>query len=622
MRYTCFSWNSLLEKEFSSKIRLTVSNERKLNLARKTIQYSHSTCIALVVFCMFFTLLPNAYSAMLYRTYVVKYDRGWDILCDAYIVQKNDWVYKIFRQKGEISADDFQEFLRIFERLNPHIRDVDRIRPYQNILIPLKKLEPGTLPGQSSGVVTIPFVSISKVAEYIESYSETYAVQKGDSVSRLVAARFGKFGTRSYREGLALFRALNPDVVNLDLIYTGQNLILPDPAMRNEPWYPSLFDEWGNIKGDPPPIEPDNAAPTESVDTVAAKELTSPLSQTASLLDAKLLNRGTYFFPTASGTDFELDLSQYPVIEMEDGRRVVFTSGSDKLGADADLLKNRWKKVEIVALKDETSVEQILDTVFNSESRQRKKENELSLSDYGLGITVKAQWISAKPADNEGKTRYICITMIENSRQQTPGLITRYLDELGVIIRDVVKGDPTSAAVGDAENQLAVRPDVAALAPADRKVYVKGLIEALGYAYSENISVTFPYAGLQVEAVSNLVTTGRGNDFLIDFGELYGDAAKEIKKTGLGMVHITRQDSLDDITTNILNALGVSYAVDPLYTVAARPAEFNTILKIPGYLLSRPDDKDILLSAVPLHNRMLRFLNGRDVRVILTGIMQ
>jgi hypothetical protein len=519
-----------LEKEFSSQMRRTVSNERKLNLARKTKQYSRSTCIVLVAFCMLFTLLPNAYSALLYRTYVVKYDRGWDILCDAYIVQKNDWIYKIFRQKGEISADDFQEFLRIFERLNPHIRDVDRIRPHQNILIPLKKLEPGTLPGQSSGVVTIPFVSISKVAEYIESYSKTYAVQKGDSVSRLVASRFGKFGTRSYREGLALFRALNPDVFNLDLIYTGQNLILPDPAMRNEPWYASLFDEWGNIKGDTAPIEPDSVTPAETADAAPAKAPTSPLSQTASLLDAKLLNRGTYFFPTASDNDFELDLSQYPVIEMEDGRRVVFTSESDRLGADADVLKSRWRNVEIVALKDETSIEPILDAVFDSESWQRNEENELSLSDYGLNITVKAQWISAKPSDNEGKARYICITMIENNRQQTPDLITRYLDELGVIIRDVVKENPTSAAVGDAEVQMALRPEVAALAPADRRVYVKGLIEALGYAYSENISVTFPYAGLQVEAVSNLVTTGSGNDLLIDFGELYGDAAKEIKK--------------------------------------------------------------------------------------------
>ena len=307
---------------------------------------------------------------------------------------------------------------------------------------------------------------------------------------------------------------------------------------------------------------------------------------------------------------------------MEDGRRVVFTAADNPLDTDADVLKKRWKDVEIIPFTDESSTEQILDAVFSSENWQRQNEKERSLSDYGLNITVKAQWISAKPADNEGKIRYICITMIENARQQTPELITRYLDELGIVIRDVLKANPASAKDGPPQNQTFARPEVEALAPADRKKYVKGLVEALGYSYSENIAVTFPYAGIQVEAVSNLVTTGTGHDFLVDFGELYGDAAKEIKKTGLGMVRISREDSLDDITAGILNAVGVNYAVDPLYTAAARPAEFNTILKIPGYLVHRPDEKDLLLSAVPLHNRVLQFLNGRDVRVVLTGIMQ
>ena len=336
---------------------------------------------------MLLLVAPNGFSAVLYRSYVVKYDRGWDILCDPYIVQKNDWVYKIFRQKGEISADDFQDFISIFKRLNPHIRDIDRIRPHQNILIPLKKLEPGTLPGQSTGIVTIPFVSISKFSEYIESYSETYTVKKGDSVSKLIAARFGNLGTRSYREGLNLFRALNPDVINLDLILTGQNLILPDPSMRDEPWYPSLFDEHGNIKGDA-------KAAADKAEAIATREAPpvqpppSPLSQTASLLEANFLNRGTYYFPRASGNDFELDLSQHPVIEMEGGRRVVFTSADEKLGTDADVLKTRWKDVDIITLEDETSTEQVLDAIFRSENRQPPTKSALTLSDVGLSLSL------------------------------------------------------------------------------------------------------------------------------------------------------------------------------------------------------------------------------------------
>ena len=133
----------------------------------------------------------SADSALLYKSYVVRCDKGMDILCDSYVVQKGDWVSKLFRQKGDISHKNFPEFLAIFTRLNPHIRDIDTIRPGQHILIPLKKLKKDSLPGQSSGVVTIPFVTISNLPDNIKHHSTEHIVQKGDFISRLISRGYG-----------------------------------------------------------------------------------------------------------------------------------------------------------------------------------------------------------------------------------------------------------------------------------------------------------------------------------------------------------------------------------------------------------------------------------------------
>ena len=73
----------------------------------------------------------------------------------------------------------------IFQRLNPHVKDIDRIRPGQVVDIPLKKLVQGTLPGQSSGLVTIPFVMINKPREMIQKHARSYTIQRGDTVSKL-----------------------------------------------------------------------------------------------------------------------------------------------------------------------------------------------------------------------------------------------------------------------------------------------------------------------------------------------------------------------------------------------------------------------------------------------------
>ena len=189
-----------------------------------------------------------AASSLVYKNYIIRYDRGWDILCEPYVVKKDDWVLKIFRQKGEISHQDFRDFMGIFQRLNPQIKNIDMIRPGQSIDIPLRKVEHGTFTGQASGVVTIPFVNLTQVSDVIKAHSETYQVRRGDTVSKLIAAKYGAYGSRSYQEGVKLFQAANPQVANLDLIYTGQKVYLPDPEIREQSFYSAMYDAQGNLR--------------------------------------------------------------------------------------------------------------------------------------------------------------------------------------------------------------------------------------------------------------------------------------------------------------------------------------------------------------------------------------
>ncbi len=153
--------------------------------------------------------------SLIHKNYIVRYHRGWDILCEPYVVQNDDSLFKLFHQKGEIAHQDCQGFLDIFRTLNPLIRNAELIRPGQRIDIPLRKMEHGTLPGQASGIITITFVGLSDVSDIVRQYSKIHTVKRGDMVSALVSGKFGRYGSKSYREGIQLFKAANPEVVNL-----------------------------------------------------------------------------------------------------------------------------------------------------------------------------------------------------------------------------------------------------------------------------------------------------------------------------------------------------------------------------------------------------------------------
>jgi hypothetical protein len=146
-----------------------------------------------------------AFGAFFQKEFVVCQDQGNDVLCDAYMVRKDDYVTKLFAQRGEIAYRDFPWFLAIFKRLNPSVKNIDLIYPGQRILVPLRIIPPNSLEGQATGTVTIPLITITNIPQQLQQNSLNYVVQPGDCVSALIAQKFGRYSTQPYKEALEIF---------------------------------------------------------------------------------------------------------------------------------------------------------------------------------------------------------------------------------------------------------------------------------------------------------------------------------------------------------------------------------------------------------------------------------
>ena len=143
----------------------------------------------------------SVFAGVMYqKDYVVKEDLGNRIWCEPYVVQKNDSLTQIFQEKGEIIDESLEEFLQIFKRINPHVSDVETIRPGQQIFIPLKKLRPDRDPEHSSRIITLPMVTISgnKTKPVSEpkplsggtGFTE-YKIKPGDTLTQIFYRHFG-----------------------------------------------------------------------------------------------------------------------------------------------------------------------------------------------------------------------------------------------------------------------------------------------------------------------------------------------------------------------------------------------------------------------------------------------
>jgi len=563
---------------------------------------------------------PAAGSSLVYKNYIVRYDRGWDILCEPYVVKRNDWVLKIFRQKGEIAQKDFRDFLGIFKRLNPHIRDIDMIRPGQSIDIPLRKLEHGSLTGQASGVVTIPFVTLTQVSEVIKTHSQSYEVQRGDTVSKLLADKYGRFGSKSYREGVKLFQAANPQITNLDVIYAGQKVYLPDPSIREQSFYSAMYDAQGNLRetlpsgGAAQPSAPGSPVPAPTAAPAAPKEETSgpksALSEAAATLDGKLRAKGTCYLPRPGAEDFEVDLSRHPMLEFNDGTQLLFTSSDRIMDMTREQFRAVWPKIKTVSVDEQADAEEIIGAVFDAVEGKGTETGEASFETQGVRVVVRAKWV--RP---ETDGRHLCITPISGPDQQTPVAIRRFLEQNGIVLREVLPGG-ASPTLQSEPRRHAVK-NILALTPTGQKDFVQILARALGFAYTPNTSITFPYAGIQVQAYADLLSAGDGHEALVDFGDLYGDAMTAIGQTGLNVVQITAEDGYDAITHKLLAALNLAFEPEPAFLAAPRPAEFNTAITVSGLLYAKSAGRRILLTGAALPSAVTDMLSSKGIDVVV-----
>jgi hypothetical protein len=574
--------------------------------------------VIITVVCMM--TFPCAYAAFFYKSYVIRYDRGWNILCDPYVVKKDDWVFKLFRKKGEISNTDFPEFLRIFKRLNPHIQDIDRIRPGQHIVIPLKKVDQDELSEQSSGVVTIPYLTNVTSPDDAIKHSTDYRVKKGDCVSILISEKYGDYGTPSYQKGEKLFRLMNPQIENLNLIYAGQMVRLPDPKIQTQaPSQTSLDSE--AIHQSPESVHLDSSVAFDekislSSEANIGKEMSnSSLSKVASVLDAKLFNKGNYYLPRPGQKDYKVDLSQTPFIKLEDGKRVFFTTGDENQDPDIQMLKSFWKDVLIVNIAQDDSVEEVFNRVFGKLEGDVIK-HRLSFSDRGVDVEVQGRWIIEKPSKQGEAIRHLCITIIDDLKERTPQSIVRYLDQNNIITKEILIGKHDKAPKSNVSRFNIADKNLDSIDASDHETFVKDLLMVMGYQYSPNQNISFQYAGIQIDATSNLATKSNDDTFYIDFGNFYGDAIDAIKKSGYSIIQVKNTDSLDDIIQKLLGAMNASFIKNPTFLAAKRPADYNTRLTISGFLTDREGTSKVLLTLAPLNHGVIHFLTDNDIRTI------
>lgn len=433
-----------------------------------------------------------------------------------YVVQKGDNLSTIIRRKLGKSSAQSASVRRKVMRLNPQIRDPDRIYPGQRIALPRL----GDAPG-----------------------GPAYVVHKGDTLSQILHDRLG-ITAGEMAKWIGLVRKLNPGLSNPDRIYPGQALLLPR-------------------KGPAPPTPPEPAEKqTETVDAKAFEPTAAELDIVSAVLEragGSLVRSGKYFVPLTETDHLAVDCADIPMAELPDGSRIFLDFGHRIPDGTTELVRARWGNFSVLNDPGAGGIFSALERLFGA-SRDyvfRRHEEALSLG-ATAGLKLRPDWILARRSSDGAERILACICRTPADARPIPGPIARYAEDKGIAILEIDEGSGT---VRDRQ-ETAAPAEIPVLQSGGNRVFIASLLDALGYAYRKELEIPIPGGSQEgdplVLRTDYAVSIGT-RTVIIHLGDLASPFRVKLNERGMGLIQIAGSDDRKSVVEKVLRGLDVPY---------------------------------------------------------------
>ena len=450
-----------------------------------------------------------------------------------HVVKNGEWIAGILRSQ----FGDEPVSYALIRRLNPGIRNLNRIHPGQRIVLPV--------PGSSE-----PSESISGIGRENSSPPVIYRILEGDSISRIILSEMNVNPAEAL-PAYRLIRKLNPEIEDLIELQVGQTLRLP--AIPTPPAVPSA---------DPPktavrPAETSDAEPAAKMPPVL-EGLIGIIRPVIGRMRGAVTVTGSYFIPLQETTQITIDCSQIPVVELDDGTTVLLDYG-DRLSENLKgLIRQSWKNYAFL------TAEELLDGLGGLQGIIRHSQNyRMIRADKPLTLTVKPEilvypdWIITGKETAGGVTYRQGLFLLDRGERPLPAEARAFLEKSGVAVTEIAEDRAVSSLETPPAALRPVTPDLRGLKGI---ALAEQLLAALGETPIRNAEVVvFDQArnGFNLSVTADLLIRKGEKRFILHTKRLPEQFLHILREAGTEVIPIGEKDQGRSLVEGVLQGLGI-----------------------------------------------------------------
>jgi hypothetical protein len=505
---------------------------------------------------------------------------------EKYTVAPGDWLSSIVVARHNISLKTFfREYLPLFKRANPSIKDPDNLNKGQVIRLPFyppqfaEKRDTRTL--------------ISRLVTDAPSEKDAKAKAEKPVTEPAMAPKEKPSTVKKPKPAPAPPTAIKTDSVSKPAPVTIEDIAPTPPKKKTLPAASGQTPEKPRTKVNPAVYH---------------------LGRIFSAMGEEWVQSGEHFIPLKSGTGVHFKATKFPMVNPQKSRWVIVDPSNtfpDKL---AKLIGSTWDHYRVVHLKEEDDLKTAVGKVLKASGYPKVFEKGEPLELRGdVDLRVTGDWIVTRTEPGSGeKPSFVVINLIESDKPRTPEPIKNYLAEMGVksIEYPPVRGQAPAKTYEIEKTQVGP----------NRSSLIETLLTMMGLPFSSQteVHVYQDKAGdLRFVVTADYYLKIKGKNAIIDLTGMSAQLTAYLADQGLRVLDLTTVGSPMDTVIKTLTFCGVTYNPGPHpFTATAGDKSRNVGMIIPGVVFSDRRGKKVLASQRELSDNLVAFLTRKGYRYL------
>ena len=575
------------------------------------------------------------------KTVVVKDYKQGQVYSEHHKVKKGETIWKLLRKQYKIDDKNIPFFSKIANFINPDIKDINKLYPDQDLLIPYK-YQKGKNPRKENAVSS--------------DEDESYRVRYGYHYAKILRNKYDLPGPIIFsKRTIRLFKEANPQIKDINIILTGQKIVIPGEiiSMKSKfipigklavkkdraderpekfekpavlelpekfeepelPEKPELLEE--PELPEKPELSEKPVLPTVqtkitdnyiSDNETAAKDMLSLLARSFDGTDNR---SGEEEFDIEGSGALKLDYSKYPLYEFPWGKKVLLDYGNSIPDGVKGVIASKWENAEIVGVQEKDDIKSILGRVLDVCGFYKvEQEGEYTVNRDKIQISVSGDWIVFK--DDSLKNVFV-INLINDSKEVVSPSLKSYLAEMGLSFVDV-KSEGIEITK---DNTVSKKADYRKIS-AEPLFMTDQILDVLGIKVAKDQSTNIfqnSESGFSLEVIADRIFEKDGTVHMIDFQSLPLRIYDVIVEQGFKILNVSPEDDILKSAEKILIFCGAEYKSSPVEFQYGTNEKSKLKLKVPGLLINS-EKGEVLLTQVPLNEAITQFLADIDVKII------